>query len=457
MSDDSKDGIEAWIKEAAQQNVQQAIERAKQIAASPMRMIDGLRVSKIIRDYIVEVPLPSARVEVKFTEIIRSRQSFEAIVTVQLIHNTEGSMPAFEQRLDLNSASAISNLCTALNAAYGNKKDGYNWVLILNRAGIAIKKNLLEEKRATVFAENEEYERSTYLVEHFLEHGSPTLIHGDGSTGKSYFCLYMAVCAALGRPFFGKKTEYFKTLYIDHEATAQKLKNRMHRVANGLAVPFSSLVEHIHWYKPEGSLASEQEIIARMVEEGGYKAIIVDAGASASGGSPIDEQAVLKMFTALDHIPCAKLIIHHEPKNVEGMGDDKAYYGTTFWRNAPRLAWRLKREAKEETKSIIKATHHKANDDGESAPFTYSMDFPLALKPVTLFKTEDEFEESDETKIINYLLQGEADMPSVAVACGLTNTTAERKLNQLMEKGKIERKRDGRKYVYFVPQKGDIL
>jgi hypothetical protein len=422
----------------------------EQVTTKDTKIVNGLKVRKVSRDYIVEVPHANATVLIIFTEILRARQSFEAVVTVQLLHNTEGAMPAFQQRLDLNSASAVSNLSTALNSAYGNKKDGYNWVLILNRAGIAIKQTLQEEKKPTVYSATDAYENSTYLVEHFLEHGSATLIHGDGSTGKSYLCLYMAVCGALERDFFGKKTEHFKTLYIDHEATAAKLKNRLHRVANGLEVTFTSLIEHIHWYKPDGSLANEQEIIARMIEDNGYKAIIVDAGASASGGSPMDEQAVLKLFNALDHLPCAKLVIHHEPKDPQA-ADDKAYYGTTFWRNAPRLAWRLKREAKDGNKSIIKATHHKANDDGEAAPFTYSMDFPITQNPSVLFEITDDFEPTDDAKIIDYLIQGEADIKGVLDATDLPRSSLQRRLGDLVTEGKIGQKRDGKKLVYYVP------
>jgi hypothetical protein len=418
-------------------------------------IINGLKIRKVIRDYIVEVPLPSAALHVIFTEIIRSRQSFETVITVQLIHQKEGVMSPFSQRIDLNSASAISNLATALNAAYGNKKDGYNWVLILNRVAVAIKRAITEDKKPTAFSPDDQYETSTYLVQHFLEQGSPTLIHGDGSTGKSYLTLYMAVCAALERDFFGKHTQYFKTLYIDHEATAKKLKNRLHRIANGLGVPFSSLTPHIHWYKPEGSLANEQEIIARIVEEGGYQAIIIDAGASASGGSPMDEQAVLRMFSALDQIPAAKLIIHHEPKNLEGVGDDKAYYGTTFWRNAPRLAWRLKRESKDGPKSIIKATHHKANDDGESAPFVYAMTFTDDPLPATTFTVLDDFAPSEESQIVSLLAEtGHATLAQISEGTGIPRTSLQRAIHNLMGNGTIIRQQDkahSQRFYYRLP------
>lgn len=414
-----------------------------------IKVIDGLTIRKESRSYVVDVPLPDAKVSITFSEILRSRQSFEAVVKVQLIHNKEGAMPAFEQRLDMNSASAISSLCTSLNSAYGGKP-AFNWVLILNRAGIAMKKNVQDARRATKFGADETYTKSIYLVEHFLEPGSPTLIHGDGSTGKSYLCLYMAVCSALGLPFFGKKTTYFRTLYLDHEATAQKLKNRMHRVTNGLGVPFSSLVDHIQWYKPEGSLADEQEIIARMVEEGGYGAVIIDAGASASGGSPMDEQAVLRMFTALDHIPCAKMIIHHEPKALEGVGDDKSYYGTTFWRNAPRLVWRLKRQEKNGLKSIIKAIHHKANDDGESLPFYYSMDFADSPHPTVVFDLEDNFELRDDVKITNFLLHGPANLSAISEAVNIPKSTVERRLGELLIAKKIDRATDNKGYTYSI-------
>lgn len=401
------------------------------------KLIDGLKIRKESRDYIVEVPTSEGKVVVTFSEIMRSRQSFESVINVHTESSKGEKSPAFERRIDVNSASAVDALTTALNKGVSKE---HNWTLIMNRAGVAMKKLIRDEKKATIFSSDDRYEKSTYLVEHFLEEGSPTLIHGDGSTGKSYLTLYLAVCAALGRPFFNKRTEYFKTLYIDHEATARKLKNRMHRIANGLDVSFESLTPHIHWYKPEGSLANEQEIIARMVEDGGYKCIIVDAGASASGGSPMDEQAVLKMFNALDQIPCAKLIIHHEPKNVEGVGDDKAYYGTTFWRNAPRLAWRLKREVKEGSKSIIKATHHKANDDGESAPFLYAMEFLEEENPKTVFSIVDGFEKSDETRIIEYITEvGKASLAQMVNATGIAKTSVHRTVQELLGKQIIER------------------
>lgn len=412
------------------------------------KLIDGLKIRKESRDYVVEAPTSDGKVVITFSEIIRSRQSFESVVNVYTESAKGDKSPAFERRIDVNSASAVDALTTALNK--GVSKD-HNWTLLMNRAGVAMKKLIRDEKKATVFSASDRYEQSTYLVEHFLEAGSPTLIHGDGSTGKSYLTLYLAVCAALGRPFFNKRTEYFKTLYIDHEATARKLKNRMHRVANGMGVPFESLVPHIHWYKPEGSLANEQEIIARMVEDGGYKCIIVDAGASASGGSPMDEQAVLKMFNALDQIPCAKLIIHHEPKNVDGLGDDKAYYGTTFWRNAPRLAWRLKREAKQDLKSIIKATHHKANDDGESAPFLYAMEFVEGEKPQTTFGIVDDFEESDESKILSLIMEyQQVTLKQLTDATGLPKTSLHRALSDLLGKEAIIRAQDGNHSQRFV-------
>lgn len=447
------DFLEGWIQEAERENESKSNAAEKQRDEHPIRMIDGLRVSKTGRDYLVEVPLPNAKVLVNFAEILRSRQSFEAVVKVQLVHNTEGEMPAFEQRLDLNSASAVSNLVTSLNNAYGNRTKGYNWTLVLNRAGIAMKKNLLEEKKPLILASDSPFIKDMYLTEHFLEEGNPSMIHGDGSTGKSYFCLYLSACAASGVEFFGKKTEKFKTLYIDMEATSKKLNNRLHRIANGMEVPFASLVESIHWYKPEGSVSNEQEIIARMVVEGGYKMILVDAGASATGGSPMDEQAVLRLFSALEHIPCAKLIIHHEPKDVEGKADDKAYYGTTYWRTAPRLVWRLKRETKEgKLKSIIRASHHKANDDLESEPITYSMEFsePLATVPTVHFTKIDDFAKSDSAKIIEFLLTGEADLKSISKAITKKETATDEKLNEMMAKGEIDRKRDGKKYVYYV-------
>lgn len=413
------------------------------------QLIDGLSITKESRAYTTMVPLPSGTVKIIFSEISRSRQSFETILNVQLKHNEDGLMPAFEQRIDLNSASAVSNLATALNSAYGNKKEGYNWVLILNKAANAIKKLLASEKKPLAI-NGQEFTEEVFLLKPFLEKGTSTMLFGDGSTGKTYFALLMVATSHLGRTFFGHQTQKIKTLFLDYEDTYNGFVNRMHYIANGMGVSITDIQDSIQYYKPEGSLRDESEIIAKMVEDGRYDLIIIDAGADATGGSPMDEKAVLDMFNALNRIDCTKLIIHHEPKKTEGLDADKSYYGTTYWRNRVRLSWRLSTESQESpTKKVVKAAMTKANNMAKIEPFMYTMEFLNDSRSVVVTE-ESDWKPSDNQKVLNVLMDGEATESTIIDGAGLTRTSAQRVINDLMEQGKIERKRDGKKYVYFI-------
>lgn len=417
------------------------------------QLIDGLTVTKESRSYAIRIPVPSGIVKIIFSEISRSRQSFETVLNVQLKHNEEGVLPAFEQRIDLNSASAVSNLSTALNSAYGNKKDGYNWVLILNKAANAIKKLLISEKKPMTI-NGQAFTEEVFLLKPFLEKGTSTMLFGDGSTGKTYFALLMVATAHIDRPFFGNPTQKLKALFLDYEDTYNGFVNRMHYIANGMNVPLSDIQGAIDYYKPEGSLRDESEIVAKMVEDGRYDIIIIDAGADATGGSPMDEKAVLDMFNALNRIDCTKLIIHHEPKKTEGVDSDKSYYGTTYWRNRVRLSWRLSTESQESpTKKIVKAAMTKANNMARVEPFNYVMEFHNDEKKVTMLMANN-WEPSEEQKVIEVLMDGEADEGTITDGIGLPRTSAQRIINNLMNDGKIERKRNGKKYVYFVPRNG---
>ena len=425
------------------------------------KLIDGITLAKVGRDYMCGVSIPQGHVKIVYSEILRSRQSFDTVISVQLIHSKEGTLPAFEQRLDLNSASGISNFVTSLNGAYGGKKENYNWTLILNRANNVLKQTLLEEKKP-INVMGREFSSSSFLLKPFLQENEANMVFGNSEVGKTYFALYMAACAAAKRDFFGNETKPFKTLMLDYEDSVGSLTNRLHELSRGLEMPFDTLATAIEYYKPEASLKEETEIVAKMVEANGYSLVIIDAGADASGGSPNDETKVLEMFNALNNIPCTKLIIHHEPKNVIGLSPENAYYGTAFWRSRCRTVWRLTVEEHDGYKKTVKAVMTKGNNMAPVPPFTYTMTWggDTIGKPSIRFESVDDFKPSDEKRIIDFLIEGgEATTEQIADACAMTIPTAKRKLSGMLEKEQIDRRRDirhSRRVLWFIPGKGGV-
>lgn len=431
----SGDFVEEWTREAERENTQRDAETLKQQEEHPLRMVDGVQLQKIHRSYIATIPSPVGKVVIDFSEIMRSRQSFEVLLNITLHHKTEGKMPTFEQRLDLNSQNAVSTLSTTLNKAYGKE---HNWVLMLNKAGNALKKLIVQEKKP--LTAKDEVTPVDFLLFPFLQRGSSNMIYADSEVGKSFFALYMASICAESKDFFGRPTKAIKTLYLDYEDDFDTFSFRLHSIGTGNDLSFSVLQEKIKYHKPDGDMVDESEIVARMVEEGGFDLIIIDAGSSATGGDPLNSTPVIKLFDSLERIPCTKLIIHHEGKATEGKTDGQALYGTTFWKARLRVGWRLSclEEAKTDrgSEKIIKVSMFKGSNLPKQDSFIYKTEFH---KGGVSFKLVDDYEEPKETQIVDFLFTSpKSTNNAIADATGIPRTSVQRILHEMKERDIIK-------------------
>lgn len=393
--------------------------------------IDGTRIDKIGRDYIATIPIKEGRVVITFSEIIRSRQSFETVLSITMYHNTEGEMPSFEQRIDLNSQNALATLATSLNKAYGKQ---HNWVLMLNKGGNALKRLVAQEKQP--LHAMDQMKPVDFLLHPFLQRGASNMIYADSEVGKSFFSLYLASVAACGGKFINYPTKPFRTLYLDYEDDYDTFSYRMHTICKGNNLDFEKVKNSVLYHKPDGDMVDEAEIVARMVDSGKFDLIIIDAGSSATGGDPLNSTPVIKLFDALEKIPCTKLIIHHEGKVTDGKTDGQALYGTTFWKARLRVGWRLSLLEQVDTENgnekVIKVSMFKGSNLPKQQSFIYKTSF---TNNGVQFASVSEFEEPRETKIMNFLIAApESTFASIADGTGISRTTVQRVMQDLLER-----------------------
>lgn len=404
------------------------------------------------RDFIVTVPTPEGMAEFVYSEISRTAQSFSVLISVHFNDNKEGLQPKFVQRLNLNSASAITDLRRSLDDAYGKK---HRWAILLNKANNAIRVAFIETQKPTNF-DKMEYTTDTFLLKPFLQKDVSNMVFGDSEVGKTYFCLRLAVSLATGINFMGFiAPQGVKTLFLDYEDSASTFNNRLFEVAAGLGIQKEDITPFIEWYKPDGSIRDISEVISRFVTDHNYGLIVIDAGSNAAGGSPNDEQKVVDMFNALEHIPCTKLIIHHEPKNVMGIADEKAYYGTTFWRALTRIAWRLTLENEEDGKHI-KAVITKKSNLGKVEPIHYRQKWGMGgyetnYQPCYFDVITPERKENPMQSIERCLREhGELSRSQITEMTGLSADTVKRNLQALKDLGTIEVKGEKRGSLWSI-------
>ncbi|NIQ14726.1 MAG: AAA family ATPase, partial [Candidatus Dadabacteria bacterium] len=77
----------------------------------------------------------------------------------------------------------------------------------------------------------------SWILKDVIPMNYPTIIYGDGGSGKSYVSLYIAIKAARGgQTFYGRRFSKIRSnvLYLDFELDSYELKRRATHISNGL-------------------------------------------------------------------------------------------------------------------------------------------------------------------------------------------------------------------------------
>lgn len=178
----------------------------------------------------------------------------------------------------------------------------------------------------------------------------PTIVFGDGGTGKSTLGLYFA--GELER-------RGISTLYLDWE-----LDEFDHRLQ--LEKLFGADMPDVKYRRCDRPLIIEAENIAQQVRECGIDYVICDSVAFACDGPPESAEVAQRYFRALRQLNVGSLNLAHVTK---GENSDKRPFGSTFWFNGCRAAWYAERaEAAATDDSIHVGLFHRKFNLGRTRP-----------------------------------------------------------------------------------------
>ena len=414
-----------------------------------IRLFGDIQIEKTDIGFLVKAPIKAGIVFFEFTEISVSRQSIDAIVRVHLKYtNGEDSSP-YTLRMDIRSHSAQTGLVTRLNASYGRE---HNWSLVTNNVFSALGDRVQSEQKV-IFLTGWEYKEPEFLLYPFLQEKATNMFFSQPETGKTFLAMQLAACLASGRQFLSYPSKKgHKTLYVDYEDNEQVFSSRMHKICVGLGVDYRDVASKVGYLNPMGSVRDNIEIIRKNIADNGFSLAIFDAGGDAAGGSPNDEQRVIDLFNALQSLPCTRLILHHEPKQVNGVSDENSYYGTMYWRSRSRVAWRMVREISEEKSTIVKMVLSKKSNLGYVPPIYFQASFEdeadAAFNDRTIpgyytkITTEPEKESEDgvsEDDILYVIDEQGSSFNELQERTGMSRTSLQRLLFSIERKGKVRR------------------
>jgi RecA-family ATPase len=217
-------------------------------------------------------------------------------------------------------------------------------------------------------------EQPQMIIPDWLPAGYATLLAGHGGAGKSSIALRLAVCVALGRPWFGMPCEPRRVLYLSCEDRASVVHWRLRRIADAEllttpeqttlagALSIVDLVGHdsmlYQRYAHGSGVAPSFAELSRLMRETGANVVFVDGVADTYGASENDRAEVKRYVNTLVQLVGADgavvLVGHVNKPTAAASATSEGYSGSTGWHNSSRARWYLYPE-----------TEH--TDDGMSA------------------------------------------------------------------------------------------
>ena len=301
----------------------------------------------------------SEQIEMRFNRFAEGRD-FNTSAEVAVSY-CDGHL--IRRRLNLLSSQAHKSLVSVLKGRLGE----FDWETMLEQAAVKVLDSYREGEPPIDLADVDDPDPQLFQVEPLLPAHVPTVLAGDGDSGKSLLALYLAVLMAKGGKGAGLNAEPCNVGYLDWEANQDDHRRRLTLIERGLGVSAHSV--HIAYRRCAQPLAAMTEELLEWALEKRLAYIIADSIGAAVGGDPREPSPVLDYFRALRQIGLGSLSIHHFTKEGEA-------YGSVYVRNYARMLFKVKTQREDTGDAIHLALYHdKANDGRRLKPMGFELDF----------------------------------------------------------------------------------
>ena len=194
-----------------------------------------------------------------------------------------------------------------------------------------------------------------WLVESLLERNQNNEIHGDGSVGKSWVALALAVSITTGCEILPGYRPMLRgnVLYLDWETDHDTLNLRVQQIARGAGIDYPNIL----YLRMDGPFCDSVERILDLIQQHSVVLLIIDSveaamAGSIAGGAPPNEgpSKINRGLRRLGRITTF-LVDHISAEQAQQKGVARKAYGNIFKRNWVRRAYHLKQA-------------HEGNGDG---------------------------------------------------------------------------------------------
>ncbi len=221
-----------------------------------------------------------------------------------------------------------------------------------------------------------EPEAGTAILPPLLLARMPTMIFGDGGSGKSLLSLAAALSIDTGRPLLGlDPADRLRVGFLDWEMDGAEHRAR----ARALLGEESDLV-YVPCSRP---LSEDVDRLRRIIRRHELEYLVVDSVALACDGPPEAAEVASRFFQALRELGTGSLLVAH----VNRSGDTDRPFGSAFWSNMARLTWYAKRESAIGSSRVTVGLFCKKSNTGPlAAPLGFDIDW--AGDRITVSRTD---------------------------------------------------------------------
>lgn len=281
---------------------------------------------------IATVKWPSMGIEMEFSKLRQSRDGEPMCdIAVRL------SIPGLPSRLHraqfwMNSTPARKSLGEFLKSR--TRALGVDWIDLLEVACGEVLTLIDSDEKPVYLDDVVASGAERFLLEPFVLRDLPSVIFGDGGSGKSYFALALAASLQSGRPFLGiAPKETCRVAYLDWELNPQEHRARAQMLAGTDRLGLL--------YVPCGRrrLRDQVQKLQKIFDEHSIDFAIIDSVGFACGGDLNDAQVALDYFESLKQLQVGTLSIGH----VNKAGDTGKVFGSSYFHFGFRLAWYVER------------------------------------------------------------------------------------------------------------------
>jgi nucleoid DNA-binding protein len=313
-----------------------------------------------------------------YAVVSRLHEHTDGRVTAEIIlktDKTDAKTHILQTQLNLLSARSKKDLIRELHDRYPLTEE--QWTEMVEQLCTMTLENHRTGKPATEVwpvPEGEPIPEPDMLIKPLIYQNKPTLIFGEGSAGKSYLALTMAILVQL--PFKDNplwlNPKQTHTLYLDYESDEADFRRRLTLLQRGFGLPEFPIM----YRECELPLMEDIDHLEQIIAEYNIGFVVIDSLGVAAGGTDLNNAATATAFySALRRLKVTSFIITHTSKDET---KKSTAFGSVYFTNLARSVFAVKKHQEQEANEIAIDLVHVKNNQG---PLLAHQGFKIEFHP----------------------------------------------------------------------------